>query len=130
MEPDYEWTLADIAKAYRRAEMKEFAASEARGRARQIEQSYWDEQFSRIAKKLGLSHVCSWRKHEAVVDFSDGECSCVIEGPCVAHDGVCIYVWHKGSKNKLYKKATRYRCNEIIPFIKSIVEIADEGGAE
>ena len=129
MKPFYKWTLEDIAKAQYRAEMKEFAASEARGRARQIEQCYWEKEFSQIAKKLGLSYVYSWHRHEAVIDFSDGECSCVIKGPCIAPGhGVCIYVWHKGSKGKLHKTATRYRCNEIIPFIKSLVEIADEGG--
>ena len=129
MEPDYEWTLEDVSTMQKRAEMKEFAALEARSRARQVEQCYWEQQLSQIAKKLGLAYVCYWQKHDVVIDFSDGECSCVIKGPVVsAGDGVCVYVWHKGSKGKLNKTATHYRCNEIIPFIKRIAFVADEGG--
>jgi hypothetical protein len=129
MEPFYKWTIEDVAALKKRAEMKEFAASEARRRARQVEQCYWQQQLSQIAKKLGLTYVFDWQKHEVVIDFADGECSCVIKGPVIAPGhGVCIYVWHKGSKGKLNKKAIHYRCHEVIPFIKSIVAIDDKGG--
>jgi hypothetical protein len=129
MEPNYEWTLEDIATLQKRAEMKEFAALEARRRARLVEQCYWERQLSQIAKKLGLDYVTYWKKHEVVIGFSDGDCSCVIKGPVIAPGhGVCVYVWHKGSKGKLHKTATCYRCHEIIPFIKRIVAIDDEGG--
>jgi len=129
MEPDYEWTLEDVQALQKRAEMKEFTALEARRRARQVEQCYWQQRLSQIAKKLGTSYFTYWQKYEAVIEFSDGECASVIKGPVIdlVH-GVCIYVWHKGSKGKLNKTAIHYRCHEIIPFIKSIVAVADEGG--
>ena len=129
MEPSYKWTLEDVAALRKRAEMKEFAALEARTRARQVERCYWERQFSQIAKKLGLDYVTYWQKHEVVIGFSDGDCSCVLKGPVFAPGhGVCVYVWHKGSKRKLNKTGICYRCEEIIPFIKSIVAIDDEGG--
>lgn len=121
MRDEYEWTLGDVTDAFRRAELQRMKFECARTTARQIEREYWTAVLVKKFPELEWKVDSIGFRYLATIAFSDGDQQCLVCGPSLGgYRGAHVLVWHRGSKGKLHKTATEYKCDEIVPFIRSV----------
>lgn len=127
MEQEYEWTLEDIRKAHRRAQILRLTCHEAFETARSMEQEYWTR---KLVSKFPKLEYNTHNVYLATIAYEDGDETCRVVGPEISsYEGVGLRVWHKGSKGKFHKLATFFKCEEIVPFITDVSLLAEDAEA-
>ena len=128
MRDEYEWTLTDVTDAFRRAELQRMKFECARTMARNIEREYWTAVLVKKFPELEWKVDGIGFRYLATIAFSDADQQCLVRGPMLGgYGGTHVLVWHRGSKGKLHKTATEYRCDEIVPFIRSVTLLKEDG---
>lgn len=118
MTQNYEWTLDDVRDAKRRAEWKRLEWAEALDTSKAMECEYWTRT---LVQKFPELEYKTEDGFFATIAFSDGDEICRVCGPkTFEYGGTEVLVWHKGSKGKFNKLATRYKCEDIVPFIAAV----------
>lgn len=127
------WTRKEVERCKSVAMRKRYEADAALQAACDIEVEYWNQvlakKFPDLRDEFRRNYV-NYR-HEyfvAVVSFSDDDnAECIIGLPEKSWGGTIhdyhtrIKVWHRTANNKRFRQdCIEYRCDEIIPFIKTI----------